>query len=115
MPMRALARDAVQVKINRLLGSAIEAKLAMGKHDSAMAEVLNCCQVMGDEQDSTAAPAHIAHFPDALFLERHVAHRQHLIDNQDLGVQVRRHREGKPDVHPAGIILNGSIQKFLNF
>jgi len=45
---------------------------------------------------------HIAHLPQALLLERRIPHRQHLVHQQDLRVQVGGHREDQAHVHAAG-------------
>ena len=40
--------------------------------------------------------------------------RQHLVDDQDLGLQVRGHGEGQPHIHPRGIPLHRRIQELLD-
>ena len=44
---------------------------------------------MADEQDRPALAADLAHFAEALPLERHVADGQNLIDEQHLRFEVR--------------------------
>ena len=43
-----------------------------------------------------------------------VADREHLVDDQDLGVEVRRDRERQPDVHPARVALHGRVDELLD-
>src|SRR5204863_6154928 len=90
-------------------------ELAVCKDNPAMAEILDCYHIVGNEQDCPAALAHFIHLPETLLLESHVTYGQHLIDHQDFGVQVSGNRKSKPDVHAAGITLNGSVEKSVNF
>ncbi len=55
---------------------------------------------MGDEYDRAPAVLERHELVEALLLERRVADREHLINQQDLGVDLDRHRERKPDHHP---------------
>ena len=57
--------------------------------------------VVADEQHRPALAHDVAHLPEALLLERRVADGEHLVDDQDLRLQVRRHRERQPHVHAA--------------
>src|SRR5262249_35458903 len=50
----------------------------------------------------------------ALLLERRVAHRQDLVDEQDLGVEVGGDGEGQPNIHAAGVALGGGVEEFLD-
>ena len=53
--------------------------------------------------NSTVRPLarHVLHLAEALLLELRVADRQHLVDDQDLRLQVRRDRERQPHIHAA--------------
>ena len=55
---------------------------------------------MGHEQDRLAAAAELGKFVEALVGETFVADGQHLVDEQDVGIHVNRHREPEPHVHP---------------
>src|SRR5271157_6511863 len=56
----------------------------------------------------------ILHLPQALLLELGVADGQHLIDDQDFGIEIRRDRECQPYVHAAAEALDRSVEKFLD-
>ena len=58
-------------------------------------------QLVADEQDRAAVAADVAHLAEALLLERGVADGEHFVDDQDLGLEVRGHRERQPHVHAA--------------
>ena len=50
---------------------------------------------------------------EALLLERRVADRQHLVDQQDVGVDLDRDREREPDVHARGVVLELEVDELL--
>ena len=50
---------------------------------------------------------------EAFLLEGGVADREHLVDQQDVGVDLDRDREGEPDVHPRGVVLELEVHEIL--
>ncbi len=56
---------------------------------------------MAHKQYCPTFSCYIAHLAQALFLELGIAHRQHLIHDQDLRVQVGSHGKGQAHVHAA--------------
>ena len=50
---------------------------------------------------------------EALLLERRVADREHLVDQQDVGVDLDRGREREPDVHARGVVLELEVDELL--
>ena len=57
---------------------------------------------MADEQHRAALLRDVAaSSPEALLLELGVADREHLVDDEDLRLEVRGDRERQPHVHPA--------------
>src|SRR5271157_1173847 len=56
----------------------------------------------------------ILHLPEAFLLELGVADGQHLVDDQDFGIEIRCDRECQPHVHAAAVALNWSVEKFLD-
>ena len=53
-----------------------------------MAQALNTCHVVTDEQDCASFFSHVAHFPDTFLLKRGISYRQHLIHEQDFRFKV---------------------------
>ena len=51
---------------------------------------------------STVRPpaATLAHSPERFLLKLRVADCEHFIDDQDLRLQMSRHREGQTNIHP---------------
>src|ERR1700688_1137721 len=60
---------------------------------NAMTEAAYRIKLMADEDDGAALLGDVAHFAHALFLKVDVAHRQHFVDQQNLRLQMRGHRE----------------------
>ena len=56
----------------------------------------------------------ILHLPEALLLELGVADGQHLVDDQDFGIEIRRDCECQPHVHAAAVALDRSVEKLLD-
>src|SRR6185369_11826036 len=48
-------------------------------------------------------------------LKVRVADRQHFINYKDLRIQVRGHGKSKSQIHPAGVVFDGRIEKSLDF
>jgi len=94
---------------------AVLADLAVVDPDYAVAEAADLVELVGDENDGTAGASDVAHFAEAFFLEIYIAHRQDLVDEEDFWFEVRGYREGQADVHAAGVVLYGSVDKFFEF
>ena len=71
--------------------------------------------LVGDEDDRLARRFHLAEGVGALLLEGGVADREHLVDQQDVGVDLEHQREGEPDQHPRGVVLQLQVGEFLEF
>ena len=65
-----------------------------------LAERLHDRHVVADEEDGSPLAGDLAHLADALALEADVADREHLVDEQDLRLEVRRDGEGEPHGMP---------------
>src|SRR5258708_38443132 len=70
---------------------------------------------MADVQDSASLARDVAYFAQGLFLERRVANRQHFVDEDNLGLEMRRDREPQPHVHSARIMFDRSVDKLVHF
>jgi hypothetical protein len=108
------AADRLVVGVQDGLGVAFEFELTPVQEDAARAEVLHRGHVMADEQDRAPLLGHLLDPPQALVLESDVADREDLVDDQDLRLQVGGDREGEPDVHPAGIVLDLRVEEPLD-
>ena len=50
----------------------------------------------------------------ALALKRQVAHREHFIEQQNIRLQMRRHRKRQADIHAAAVTLHRRIDELPN-
>jgi hypothetical protein len=66
---------------------------------------------VADEQDGTAAGRHLRHAVEAARLELRIAYRQHLVDHEDLGFEVRRNGEGETGIHADRIALHRRVDE----
>ena len=79
----------------------------------AVAEALDRAHVVGHEQDRPARPLEPLELVEALLLEVGVADRQHLVDQQDLRVDLDRDREREPHEHPRRVVLQPQVEELL--
>ena len=78
------------------------------------AEPLDRLEVVADEEDRAALRAHVVHLAEALLLERGVADREHLVDEEDLGLEVRGDGEREAQVHAARVALHRRVDEPLD-
>src|SRR5207247_832805 len=88
MPMRV-----TQSRLDSMRWIAEEPRLATIEHQHAVAHATNDGQGVRHEGDRRPALPNLGHVVEALPLERQVAHRQDLVDEQDVGFRLDRHRE----------------------
>ena len=69
---------------------------------------------MAHKQHRATLARHIAHLAQALLLELGVAHRQHLVHQQDLRFQVGGDGERQPHVHAGRVALDGRVDELLD-
>ena len=77
------------------------------------AEPLDRAHVVGHEQDRPSLLLEPRKLVEALLLEVGVADREHLVDQQDVGVDLDRGRECEPDVHPRRVVLELEVHEVL--
>ena len=65
------------------------------------------------KQDRLALVAHAVELVEALLLEGGVADGEHLVDQQDVGVDLDHHREGQAHVHPRRVVLELEVDELL--
>ena len=70
--------------------------------------------VVADEEHGPPRPATLAHLAEALLLERRVADREHLVDEQDLRLEMRGDRERQAHVHAARVALHRGVEERLD-
>ena len=94
-------------------GRGVDHHLAVVEHDGAVADLADEIRCVGDEEDRAALALEPLDALDALALEGFVAHRQHLVDQQDVGVDVDRHREAEANVHARRVVAHLHVDELL--
>ncbi len=79
-----------------------------------VAEPRDRLHVVRDEDDRSSRLADVLDTTHAALLELVIADREHLVDEEHLGLEMRRHREGEPDVHAARVALDGRVDELLD-
>ena len=68
---------------------------------------------MGDEHDRPSLLLQAGELVEALLLKGGVPDREHLVDQDDLGLDLDRDREGEPYLHARGVVLELQIHELL--
>src|SRR5581483_6678478 len=79
-----------------------------------LAERRHGAHVLADEQNRAAAGCHLLDLSEALLLEGVVSDGEHLVDDQDLRLEVGGDREGQAHVHPARVALDRRVDETLD-
>ena len=66
---------------------------------------------VADVEEGAAAVADLLHLLQALLLERLVPHREHLVGEEDVGVDVDGDREAEPGVHARGVVADRGVEE----
>ena len=91
----------------------VERHLALPQQHGAVAEPLDGLRVVRDEDDRAAAVLELGDLAEALALELLVADREHLVEQQHIGLDVRRDGEAEPHVHPRRVGAHGQVDELL--
>ena len=69
---------------------------------------------MTDEEYGPTVLGDLAHPAETLLLEGEIPHGKDLVDDEDVGLEVRRDGESQPDVHPARVPLDRLVEVLLD-
>ena len=83
------------------------------EHDRPVADALDRVRVVGDEDNRPARALEVPDPPEALLLERLVADREHLVEQQHVRAHVHRDREPEPHVHPGRVRSHRDVREVL--
>jgi hypothetical protein len=109
----ALAREQLAVRDDRIVGRPIEEDGSVLQKNCTVAEPLDCPCVVRHEDDRAAALLEVEDLAEALALEGLVADGEHLVEEQDVGLDVRRDRKAEPHVHPRGVRPHRQVDELL--
>src|SRR4051812_12930919 len=109
----ALAREELPVRHDRIVRRAVEEHGAVLEEHCAVAETLDRGRVVRYEHDGPAALLEVEDLAEALALERLVADGEHLVQQENVGFDVRCDRETEPHVHPRRVGAHGQVDEVL--
>ena len=95
-------------------GSPSTCDLAVLQHDRPVAEVGDLVEAVGDQHDGAALVLELPDPVHALALERLVTDGQHLVDQQDVRVDVHGDGERQPHVHAGRVELHLGVDERLD-
>ena len=72
-------------------------------------------RVVCDEHNRAPLVTHLEEHVEALLLECRISDRENLVDQQDVCVDLNRYREGQPDVHARGVVLELQVLELAQF
>src|SRR5439155_6233198 len=111
---RAASVRGVEVVRDDLRGIAVLDDLAALEPDRAVAELVDRLHVVRDEHDRAPGSTQVLHATEAALLELRVADGEHLVDEEDLRLEVRGHGEREPHGHPARVALDRRVEEPLD-
>ena len=91
----------------------VELEPALAQQHRPLAQPLHLGRVVRDEDDRAAALLELEDLAEALALERLVADGEDLVEQEDVGVEMRGDREAEPHVHPRGVGAHGPVDRLL--
>ena len=80
-----------------------------------MAETVQGCHIVSDKHDCAALVAHAVEDVEALLRKGGVAHRQHLVDEKNVRVDLDRYGEREADVHSRRVVLELELLELAQF
>ena len=86
-------------------------QLALLDPGDVLAELLDLTEPVADEHDRATVAAELVDLLGAAALEALVADRQHLVDQQHVGFDVRRDGEAEPDEHARRVVLDRRVDE----
>src|SRR5262249_31746166 len=105
------SRIAREIGLDDVPGSAVHAHPAPIDPDCARTQILHRSHVVRDEQDGPPPAVQAFHGSQTLPLEAGIADGQNFIDDQNIGIQVRRDGESQPEPHARRIALDRRVEK----
>src|SRR5262245_59156139 len=83
------------------------------EQQASVAQASYGLEIVADEKNRMTSRSDFADLSQAFFLKRSIAHRQDLVNQKNLWLKMRGNRKRQAHMHPAGIMLDRSVEKFL--
>src|SRR5207247_3861862 len=100
-----LFADLLAVRVDDVVRRALRADDPLVEPHRALAEACDRAEIVRHEHDRLLRGAELADLREALVLDVLVADREHLIDKEDVRLEMHRDREAKTHVHAARVGL----------
>src|SRR5262249_43776140 len=110
---RLLGGQQLLVVADHIARRAVVGDLTRPQEDRPLTDALDGGGGMRDEHDRSAPLAELENLAEALALERLVADREDLVEEQDVGVEVGCDREAEPHVHPRRVRPNRDVEEIV--
>ena len=104
----------VEIEIDAPARRPVVLDLAVLEPDRALADPRDGAEVVADEEHRPPLLGELRHLSEAPALELGVADREHLVDDDDVGLDVRRDREGEAQVLAGRVALDGRLEQLLD-
>ena len=111
--LRSLGR-AAHIRSDGLSGRSGVRHFALTQEHGAFAQGGDAFQLVGDDDRGHVLFDHLFQTPVRPLLERKVADGEDLVDDEHLGLEVRRNREAETGVHAAGIATHRRVEELRN-
>src|SRR5699024_7646831 len=95
-------------------GVAVEDGTALAQHDDPGAELLQHLQLVGDHDHGAPGLLQLPDALEALALERLVADREDLVDQEDVRLGVHSDGEGQAQEHARAVVLHVRVDELLD-
>jgi hypothetical protein len=99
------------ILLNYGIGSAILQNPPFVQQDGSITELRDRAQIVSHQDNRLALLSELIHSMHATMLKYQIPYRKRLIYQQDFGVDIDGHGEGKPHEHAAGVCFNRLIHK----
>src|SRR6516164_9730251 len=70
---------------------------------------------MAHKNDRSSFASYITHLAQAFLLKGNVPDGKNLVNEEDFRLEMGGDGEGQPDVHAAGVMLDGRVDEFVDF
>ena len=102
-----VTRELLAVTHDRIVRRPVELDTAVSQQHGTIAETFDRCRIVRDEDNRAAPLLELEDLAEALALKLLVADREDLVQQQDVGIDVRRNREPEAHVHPDEYVRTG--------